>query len=270
MARCPFCGEPLLYQQDFCPACSRAVTSWSESGRANASGTGDPEPRGGEPDDVSMTSIARFRDAAEAGYFAHELRETEGIASEVVFEEDFDALRGHWSGRFVLTVPEERAEQAVEILQRMIAQTEGDEAEAEPAAGGRPAAAAESHGSAAAFQQPWNDTSTTDESGTIHWMPIVLTLAAGSAVIWGAKTFHDQPRAEFPRGPQGGEPTDLWEQVSTTSSGPWVQPMDNGRGERRLSILPDRNLVILREDADGDGRFEKEQRFRREALLPGR
>lgn len=276
MAYCPHCNEWLLYRQDRCPACLEPIHEWDAlKGEhwttAQFAGTGEDDTAGLElhEDEVVWTPIARFRNAAEAGFFGHELQESEAIPSKVTLEENFDALGGHWSVRFVLTVPEDRAEDAVRTLQQMVSQTEGGEFY-DGTEGDGHRASQQSPPSTEAGPQ-WDPEGVPTGIGSINWVPIALTLAAGSAVIWGAKTLyeHEQRPAEMPRRPVGGQPVDLWDKLSSPSH-PWTQPTENGEGIRTLWIRPDQDIAVLREDANGDGHFEKETHFRREALEPDR
>ena len=66
----------------------------------------------GEESSGVWAPIARFLNAAEAGYFAHELKLMRNIPVTLRAEDDFDAVSGNWSTGFVLAVPEVWAERA--------------------------------------------------------------------------------------------------------------------------------------------------------------
>ncbi len=96
----------------------------------------------------------------------------------------------------------------------------------------------------------------------IPWVPIVVTLAAGSFAFWGVKTLWQPAR------PQAAAPVKaprdvLWDVMRGPQGRKWVQHDPDGRRVRELEIEPAGTEAILREDADGDHFFERTQRIKR-------
>jgi len=252
MPRCAHCGSLIAGQPVNCPECLAAfedpsVDLWPETGEHDYLDESD------RTSNELVVTIARFPNVAEAGFFAHELMHRESLPVQLSVDESFDASGGYWSTRFLLSVPESRAESAAAILQQMIEQTATDAWEPDDSDYNLGVAAAGSFRSA---------QSSSAEDGSIHWLPIVITLAAGSFVLWGARKFQEVPQR---RGvaPAGREHGDLWDDLSSNSK-PWVQALDNGRGVRELRI--EENAAVLSTDADGNGHFEGRERFERPFL----
>jgi hypothetical protein len=239
MATCPQCGRYLSVHWDACPSCAR------DSSEAEAD-IADTVPAAADSGDAlgPFVPIARFTNGAEAGFFAHELDASAEIPARLLFQENFDALDGVWANSYVLTVPESAAARAAELLQTMVHGTHADDQ------------------GAASERQP--AASATDlEPGSPAWVPILLTLAAGSVAYWGIERLErpPAPRPLVHRVGQPPPPDQLWD-VLASSPTPWTQPLRNGRGLRRLRVDRDRHAAIVEEDADGDGRFERTLRFR--------
>ena len=265
MIQCPNCGKLLRERQVFCPGCSNDVgvddhrrirySDDVEAGTIAAVDHRREEAVGNDELDTSdMTVIARFQNAAEAGYFAHELGRREDIPVTVTLSEEFDGVHGYWTTRFQLVVPDAYAERAAGRLERLVRESEGDE----------PLAADDlEHGSGAiapatAFNPSTESLSSGGmESSVVNWVPIVLTLTAGSAAILGIGQLDHGPRARQPVAREGLREEELFSQF-LQSSDPWWQRLENGRGVRELRIDRGRKLVIVREDADGDGFFESQ------------
>ncbi len=211
-----------------------------------------------QSDDL-LVPVARFKSAAEAGYFAHELLYTEHLPVSLIAEEHFDALDGHWSTRFVLSAPEGMADRAARALAQLIEQTETEETcDAVSAAGSSRLVMNDPADS----DRQFDPATVAIEESAVHWVPIVLTLAAGSVALWGVHHLNERPKQQFRAVPAGRQHDDLWEQLSLPAR-VWTQRLENGRGRRELWIDRKRNIAVIREDADGDGVFEKEVPFRR-------
>lgn len=71
------------------------------------------------PADDSYRPIARFANAAEAGYFAHELAHRLDFDPVVRSEQDFDAIGGAWRQAYLLCAPEPLANAAAALLHEM-------------------------------------------------------------------------------------------------------------------------------------------------------
>lgn len=253
MPRCAHCGGLIAGQPESCPECEAPVQArsdeWPAQADRNEANFGDAVS------DEGLATIARFHNIAEAGFFAHELMHRESLPVQLSVDESFDAISGLWNTRFLLCVPESQSKSAAAMLQRMIEQTDTDGWDADEAIYG--------------FNDPTVDSFrrthvVVADEGSIHWLPIMLTLAAGSFVLWGVRKFQEQPvRRGMP--PVGREHTDFWDDLSANSK-PWVQLLDDGRGVREFWIDAERDEAVLREDADGNGHFEKQLRFRRSML----
>jgi hypothetical protein len=225
---CSSCGS--LTAEPDARAAPRSLASDSE---ARGEGSASPLQRGFVP-------VARFRNAAEAGYFADELARLGDWAVTLTLEENFDAVSGHWAHRFVLAAPETQAAAVTQALGELVEQGEPDERWADD-------------------QQP--SAVNADDAGGINWVPIVLTIAAGTAVLWAAKSLHDPPKRDARLAPVGGLPLDLWDDLSARPE-PWVQQSDDG-SRREVVFDPHRRLALIREDHDGDGIFERVRKVRR-------
>jgi hypothetical protein len=163
------------------------------------------------------------------------------LSLDEIFEE-----HGYWRTGYLLKVPHSQAHSAAEALQQLIDQTEADDWQAGETLHAVPVAEAD-----------FADGRSAGPENSIHWVPIVLTLAAGSFVLWAARKAHE-PAQHAPARPVGREHFEFWRDVSRGSQ-PWVQRLDNGRGVRELWI--DADAALLREDADGNGQFERQHRF---------
>ncbi|MSR60554.1 MAG: hypothetical protein EXS05_23420 [Planctomycetaceae bacterium] len=241
MPSCPKCGCPLWFAEDECPDCrTQKLGDRAPRPALEAIATDPAEVE----DAVAATDewqvpIARFQNGAEAGYFCDELSRTTGVEVCVVVRERFDSVHAGWGMDYVLTAPAEQAPAAALALQKLV--DESDDA-------GGPAL----------------------ESAALHrrelpvgkWIPLILTLAAGSIACWGVEQVVERPRARpgalVDRDPR--IPPHLWHVLGGTP-GPWIQKMPDGPGTRELSISARQQMTILREDGDGDGKFEREWRF---------
>ncbi len=257
MIQCSQCNFTLAADASVCPRCGEAAV--------------DEVTSVGHQANERMIKLARFTNAAEAGYFAHELASRSRIESQVLVEEDFDAISGFWSTRFALLVHEADLASARDMLQRMIADDEYGENELETTETGS-----------------WRDPVSSDadydlerprfeivdprdlqddptvEAG-VNWIPIVLTLAAGSVVFWGVRKIHEEPKPAVMAAPRGHHRGDLWDELTRDKS-PWVQRLSDGVGIRELRIDSDRHAIIVREDLNGDGVYEHEMPYERAAL----
>ncbi len=238
-------------------------------------GSKRPESSEGQPIGDDQRAIARFANAAEAGFFAHELSLTTNVPIDVRCEDDYDAVSGHWSIRFLLCGPASEADQLSRTLQQLIEQSADDElfhVRTLPLRNG----ASESLGDKVAslsshpvrFSDPRADGAEfwlNDRAPGVNWLPIVITLAAGSLVFWGWKKLQEPKQAPVAKPP--GEVLDesLWEQLSLSPGNIWIQKDETGRHVRELQIDRDRRGAVLREDLDGDSLFERSTRLQRPA-----
>jgi hypothetical protein len=189
--------------------------------------------------------VARFGNAAEAGYFADELDYALGVEPRLDCRDDFDAVHHHWRSRFVLSVPVQHAEQAHKILACLL---DGET----PV----PAHRDDDLTSAAPFHHP-RPTMRSETSGSVgssvKWAPVLLTLAAGSLVFWHGKK---PPMQRQPPAPRDALRIQLGDAPGVRDA-PWVQTVEGGL-RRELHFPATDGEAVLREDRDGDGVFERE------------
>jgi len=228
MSYCQNCGRPLLSSRTLCTECSRGPGLDGEAlvPEGPAAGSAD-EP---ESDRVM---IARFQNGAEAGYFADELSRETGIETEVLAREHFDGVHAAWSVDYILLVDRAHAGEAAGRLQSLVEST-GDEAAAEAT----------------------DDSSPSELPGGV-WVPLILTLAAGSIACFGIERPDHRPRPPALVARDGREPPELWELV-TAGRGTWVQKLDGTPGTREMTLDPAAHSARFREDVDGDGRIDRE------------
>jgi hypothetical protein len=235
MVRCLHCGWT-SDSGDECPRCRGRLAPVASPGL----------PSGADPADGpgDWLTVARFANAAEAGYFADELHHVLECEPRIDVRDDFDAVHACWHTRYSLSVPAALAERAHAQLHQMI---DGEWEQLESA--GRSAAAGRDPFGIAPGDQ--GGSGPTGPSG-VNWVPIMLTLAAGSIVIWaGNKKAHPPRRAPAPG---DGQRFDLIDVLSSDRA-PWVQHLSRG-GVRELIVDGATGAAQVREDADGDGVFE--------------
>ena len=239
MQRCATCGWPAGVDVA-CPRCRSAVDETPRTATACSSASA------GQDDDWEV--VARFGNAAEAGYFANELEYAIGCEPRLEHRDDFDPISHFWRTSYVLSVPGQRGEVARTQLRRIL---DGETIDPCHETAGR---SADGVGPRQRL-----DNQLLADAGTsgINWVPIVLTLAAGSLVLWAGK------KAHFPRRPAAPDEAlriDVWD-VLGRDKAPWVQQPDGQRGVRELRIDAATGRAVLREDADGDGVFERETEY---------
>lgn len=259
MPKCPHCAETIAENLFSCPFCYKPVGAPEPFAPPDREGT---ITAGANDPENEAVAVARFHHAAEAGFFGNELIETAGIPARVEIEEHFDALSGLWSTRFVLLVPRNSAGEAKAVLEQLIERTAPEDLYFdEPAGQGRA-----SFDERERFDPEWDRAAPSGVEGSVNWVPIVLTLAAGSAAFWGVRHLQEAPPAPQ-AGAQPVQPADLWERLSSSPE-PWIQEAENGRTVRRIQFDRRGDAVIIREDTDGDGVFEREHALRRAEVQP--
>lgn len=234
MPCCPKCGCRLRHAAVNCPRCTSDSAPFAET----PAGFEAPEDADSSSADLGRVSIARFQNGAEAGYFADELYRTTAIETEVMAREHFDAVHAAWSIDYLLLASADQASQAAQALEELVTSSDND---LEPTCP--------------------SDSERNGLPGGM-WMPLILTLAAGSIACWGVERAEQRPRppALVARDPR--LPPDLWHLLGSTP-GPWIQSGEAGIGTRMLTVDHDRQTAILREDHDGDGTFDREWTFDR-------
>lgn len=247
MKHCPHCGIRLEYHRESCPACDRSLAPDAAAHSRRFDGEANDEAA--EP----VVAIARFLNAAEAGFFAHTLLNAEEIPASLRAEDDFDAISGHWSVRYLLMVPERLAESAAAVLQSLVKRSETEDF----LVAGNSSNELTQYGvetvPVARFAENANRI-PHDEAGTIKWGPVMLTLAAGSLALWGLRELQRPPRVE----PAGLKHGALWDDLSESSL-PWEQRFPDGR-HRELRFDKERNRAVIRE-YDADDRKISERDF---------
>lgn len=206
-----------------------------------------PRPEGhGEQ---TIHCLAKFRNLAEAGFFAHELQERAGIPSEIRVEDDFDAISGHWISRFSLVVPQEETERAQEALESCVRQGFEDVPFREVVD--------------SSFETTFADQDLYDgrlvggarrEAKSFPWFVIV---AFGSVAIVAVTVFD---RAVPMKKPKIAAKNELFEVLSDQST-PWFQSTPDKRGFRLLRFDPELQKMVLEQDLDGDGVYESSTLF---------
>ncbi|MGQ0633559.1 MAG: hypothetical protein ACT4QC_03020 [Planctomycetaceae bacterium] len=224
MPNCPHCGRALFSGEQACRTCSSPEPVVEDALAAEGDLSAELERR---------VAVACFRNGAEAGFFADELTRTTGVVPDVLARERFDAVHATWSLDYLLLVDADDALAAAQKLQALV------EADADD----------EEHGTRRAGELP---------AGL--WVPLILTLAASSIACFGIE------RAERPFRPAGlivrdpRDPPDLW-QVLAAGQGTWTQALEDGPGERTLTLNAADRTGVMTEDLNGDGRPEREWRF---------
>lgn len=229
MHRCPQCGRRLRLADDLCPDCPASSDPESRE-TLLADGAVDDEA----PHDNSLVAIARIPNGAEAGYFADELSRATGVDVDVVARERFDGVHAVWSVDYVLMAPRDEAERVAQSLKELVDRSDDRE-------------------------EGNLEESSRGELSTGVWVPLILTLAAGSIACWGVERFDQRPRARPPalvdRNPR--QPPDLWHLLGATP-GVWVQKSPDGSLTRELALDPEHQTAVFREDRNGDGAYERE------------
>ncbi len=235
MPYCPRCGRRQEIYQPACPDCDQAHEPQAGSTADADTGLSD-ECDSIDQCEESRVAIARFQNGAEAGYFADELTRRTGIETDVLTRERFDAVHAVWTVDYLLLASRDRSDEAPRLLQELIDATGGDERD-------------EATPSAQASDLP---------AGV--WVPLIITLAAGSIVCFGIERADQRPRPAALVVGDGRKPPELWEILGATH-GPWVQHLGEGGGVRRLTLDREHHTALLQEDHDGDGRVDREWEF---------
>jgi len=256
MTRCPSCGIRLEYDHDSCPQCLRSLSPPIRESFVPADVSAS-HPALPPSDEESLQTIARFANAAEAGFFAHALLSTEEIPAFIRVEENFDAVSGYWSSRYLLDVPEGIADSAARSLQSLIDRSEREDILESKVPGGEGWEGAPL--ATASFDNDVEERYPVSGGG-FRWGPIVITLAAGSLAFFGMRAL--QPGDKPGNGAAaGGRQKELWDQLSRPGR-PWTQKLDDNR-RRELRFNKSRTRATIRE-YKGDVQTSKE-----EFALPG-
>jgi len=229
MSYCQNCGRPLFSSQNLCAECVREPVP-------DCDAFGESAVDAGDKPGSDRVMIARFQNGAEAGYFADELTRETDIETEVLARERFDGVHAVWSVDYILLADRAHADEAARRLQSLVEAT-GDDVAAEAT----------------------DDSSQSDLPCGV-WVPLILTLAAGSIACFGIERPAHRPRPPALVARDGREPPELWEFLNATR-GTWVQRLDGTPGTREMTLDPDTHSARFREDHDGDGRIDREWEF---------
>jgi hypothetical protein len=207
-----------------CPHCQAALPAASDEAASAITEEGPEETQ----------AIARFRNAAEAGFFLDELTRRLQISAEIAPRENFDAIHASWSTDFVLHVPRESALAAAQCLQELVEQSaEGKEEDAAAP-------------TARAMPLPLSRV----------MLPLSILIAVGALSFWLFEQF-DRPGGAFAGGGRrSAAPLPRLMQEMRGSPGPWVQPIPGTPGTRRVTFDRGTRTIIWEEDRDGDGKYE--------------
>ncbi|QDU36471.1 hypothetical protein Mal4_07570 [Maioricimonas rarisocia] len=202
------------------------------------------------PADNGYQPIARFANAAEAGYFAHELAHQLEFEPVVRSEQDFDAIGGSWRHAYLLCAPEPLADSAAALLHEMCGEEDDHSRLAlRESESGRFDHLSGEHD--ASWEQP-----SAARRSHFPWASLLLTVAAGSVAFWSGRHAGRPAMAVDPRRQEA-----LLKELLATPERPWQQRLGRQGGVRQLTLTRDRQAVLLQEDRDGDGLFELERRF---------
>ena len=207
------------------------------------------------------TPIARLSNLADSGYFS-DLIAAQEIDVQVKEVDEFNALLGLWEATFVLQVPRDDARRAAELMNQHL-EASGDSQQ-------------DKRGSHDSFGQNTHETSETTSPGphevmwpepsatavTPIWKSVVLVLVAGGLAYGlgrtaGRRDVEAVPKADHDR---------LW-QVLSRPGETWVNDSLPGRPKYRLHCEPGSDRIVLDEDMDGDGRYERRRQFERGRLV---
>lgn len=180
-----------------------------------------------------LQAIARFRNAAEAGFFLDELTRRMDITAEIAPQEQFDAVHASWSTDFVLLVPAKSALTAAQCLQELVEQTAAEQKDDESSSGPHTAPLV---------------------SGRV-WLPLAITLAVGAMSCWAFERLERPQQARGQPSPRR-PPAPRFLETLSASPGAWVQPIPGTRGCRRATFDRTKRSTLWEEDRDGDGQFE--------------
>lgn len=213
-----------------------------------------------------QAALARFRFAADAGYFADELQAQFGITANVQLEENSDPTTGQSLVAFILSVTPELADETIPKLQQLIEAAQAGEYDGMPGGLDAPAAPV----SAAAPSNATGDETfqVGDDTGTPRpripsWLFLLVVCAGAVALMISMKQQQQgQAAAEDQAAPLTDEQVFLGEMLAVSAE-PWARTTPDG-GRQEVSLDESTGTMRYREDTDGDGSFEIDRRIRLE------
>jgi hypothetical protein len=200
-----------------------------------AVGHRDDCPNCGSPlvrDEVKRwINVARVTNLAEAGYLVDELL-GDGVDARIYQSEDFSAATDRWQVSYLIQSPPQDAPSAAQYIRRHLAEMESYP---EPNA-----------------SDPWSDYRPALDP--FMWRPVALVVLAGMAsFVLGQRMMGDRD-SKPPRNSLSGA-------VSAIGR-PLVTEPAPGEPRHRLYYHRRDRAWYLDTDADADGRYESQQRFR--------
>ncbi len=226
MIRCSNCGRPLpeLPRPILCRQCASGSSLLED----------DPGP---------WSAIARFENAAEAGYYA-ECLQAQGIVTRLEYHDRFDAAKDHWQMLFELQVHPEQREEALACLRRELnaaEHVEGQSFPADDAAGTTEAIWCQPH----RYESLLAGGDDGGLSAVAKWLPfLVLAGSVGFVGGWWCAQRQLPSTAD----------SAFWYRAA--QSAPWLSSSKPGQPSQRLNVDWSKGEWFLEEDRDGDGRFE--------------
>lgn len=189
--------------------------------------------------DGAFVTIARFAWASEAGYFSHELGLRSSFETRILWEDQSDTIHGFWQGEYLLQVPPDWVDEARAMIRELL----DDNGERPHAVNNR-------------WSEPEDAVETFDPqfSSAMNWVPIILTLTAGSVAALGYQAWSrhgEQPAVAREESP---------EELAAPVEGERVFVQDGGQISIRFDPAGDR--MILGVDLDGDHRPDRHQLLR--------
>ena len=223
-----------MISTDYCPDCARPIEPPNRHCRAfacphcGATVSTDVEPR--------WLNVARVANLAEAGFLADELA-GEDIEARILQTEDFSALTDRWNTSYLIQSPPRDAQAAAARIRRYLAEMEVAPEATHPL---------------------WtHDRTTLDQ---LSWRPVALIVLAGMASFVLGQKLGEQREASRP-------PRNSLPRAVSAIGRPFVTEPAAGLPRHRLSYLWRQQAWQLETDADGDGRYEAQQRFSEAAAL---
>ena len=210
-----------------------------------------------------QAALARFRFAADAGYFADELQARFSIRATVQLEENFDATTGQSLVAFVLAVSPELADEAIPRLRQLIETAQVGEYDGLPGGLDGPAAPVSTPSGTDDETFDTEPVAARSSSGVPSWLFLMVVCIGAASLL---ATQRPQAPAAGPADNAAAEPTDeqvFLRELLAASPEPWVRESPDG-GRQEVSLDKSTGSMRLREDGDGDGVYEIDRRIRLE------
>lgn len=207
-----------------------------------------------------QAALARFRFAADAGYFADELQAQFSIRTTVQLEENFDATTGQSLVAFVLAVSPELADEAIPKLRQLIETAQTGEYDGLPGGLDGPAAPVSAVSATDGETFEAQPVAVRPSARVPSWLFLLIVCAGAVALL---ATQRQQAPAEGPAEDAAAELTDeqvFLRELIAASPEPWVRESPDGR-RQEVSLDKSTGSIRLREDGDGDGVYEIDRRI---------